>query len=460
VEGSYFWIDNSSGSEKQVSGTAAGSVSVTVEDTFALEDLSLYAGESKKAKVSAPAPYQDAAQIWYTVDTSIAIVDSEGTVRGRKAGETDLYLTAGDVTKSAKVRVVDFTLSLSKPPVSIKPGDSWQFSVSGFPDDYSGDKSGVWGSSGEGIVSVDEDGAAAAVGGGSCTVTFTHTLTGKTATAQVTVNVQNVAFTVHVTPPTLSLWEGDTADLYYYYEPVNKNITGRWSVSSGDIVSVDSMGKLIALKAGFATVTFISESFLTAKCSVTVAAKHTPAPNPAPQPNPAVYTVIFDSNGGSAVKVQSVTAGGKAAEPAPPTKGGAVFQGWFKDLQFVSPWDFAQDVVNSDMVLYAKWLQVFPSGAASLPMVSGSGSGGPFFITDPAGPDGGYILQFAKGFAGNYSDVTISSNIIGIFTVGPDGRVMGGSLSENSGETLKCVLTFTHKPTGAKFKLSFDLFIA
>ncbi|QIK86317.1 hypothetical protein G7061_06690 [Erysipelothrix sp. HDW6B] len=70
----------------------------------------------------------------------------------------------------------------------------------------------------------------------------------------------------------------------------------------------------------------------------------------------AKFEVTFDSNGGSAVATQSgLTAGSKVVMPENPTKQGFVFDGWFMDTLFVTPWNFAQDTISASMTLYAKW---------------------------------------------------------------------------------------------------------
>lgn len=69
------------------------------------------------------------------------------------------------------------------------------------------------------------------------------------------------------------------------------------------------------------------------------------------------YTVTFDANGhGSAPADQCITDGGKATQPTPaPTATGYTFGGWYKDADCTNAWDFANDVVTSDITLYAKW---------------------------------------------------------------------------------------------------------
>jgi len=71
------------------------------------------------------------------------------------------------------------------------------------------------------------------------------------------------------------------------------------------------------------------------------------------KPN-SVYTVAFDTNGGSLVATARVKCGAKVAKPANPTKQGFSFDGWYTDQALTSAYDFNTPVVNS-MTLYAKW---------------------------------------------------------------------------------------------------------
>ena len=65
----------------------------------------------------------------------------------------------------------------------------------------------------------------------------------------------------------------------------------------------------------------------------------------------AQHTVTFDSNGGSPVPAQTVTAGDKATEPEDPTRRGFDFDGWYlegKKYDFDTP-------VTADITLVARW---------------------------------------------------------------------------------------------------------
>ena len=72
-------------------------------------------------------------------------------------------------------------------------------------------------------------------------------------------------------------------------------------------------------------------------------------------PAPTSYTVTFNTNGGSAVNPQTITAGGLVTKPAAPTKDGYTFAGWYKDAGLTTPFNFATETINADITLYAKW---------------------------------------------------------------------------------------------------------
>ena len=55
------------------------------------------------------------------------------------------------------------------------------------------------------------------------------------------------------------------------------------------------------------------------------------------------------------MKSQQVPSGGKATEPADPTKADASFGGWYTGTDYTDAWNFNTDVVTSDMTLYAQW---------------------------------------------------------------------------------------------------------
>ena len=72
---------------------------------------------------------------------------------------------------------------------------------------------------------------------------------------------------------------------------------------------------------------------------------------------PYYFTVEFKANGGNPEPGnQKIATGGKVAKVPPINKVGFGFAGWYlDDVTFAKPWDFATDIVTSDIILYAKW---------------------------------------------------------------------------------------------------------
>ncbi len=74
--------------------------------------------------------------------------------------------------------------------------------------------------------------------------------------------------------------------------------------------------------------------------------------------NPAdlVYTVSFESNGGSFIEPVVQTKGQNITPPVDPTKDNFVFDGWFTDSQLTNAYGF-DDAPTSDFTLYAAWVE-------------------------------------------------------------------------------------------------------
>ncbi|MDE6408107.1 MAG: InlB B-repeat-containing protein, partial [Anaeroplasmataceae bacterium] len=67
-----------------------------------------------------------------------------------------------------------------------------------------------------------------------------------------------------------------------------------------------------------------------------------------------VYTVSFDSQGGTLVDSISLLKGSKLSELKEPTKAGYIFKGWYVDEAYTVLWNIV-DVIEKDITLYAKW---------------------------------------------------------------------------------------------------------
>ncbi len=90
----------------------------------------------------------------------------------------------------------------------------------------------------------------------------------------------------------------------------------------------------------------------------------------------AVFTVKFNSNGGSAVDSQNVAYNATATAPTPPTQSGFIFAGWYSDQAFTMQFNFLTPITSS-ITLYAKWTPVYTV------IYDGNGSTGGTVPADP-----------------------------------------------------------------------------
>ncbi len=66
------------------------------------------------------------------------------------------------------------------------------------------------------------------------------------------------------------------------------------------------------------------------------------------------YSVSFNTNGGSAVSVQTINHGSLATQPSNPTQTGYTFAGWFSDSGLTTAFNFSTAITGAT-TLYAKW---------------------------------------------------------------------------------------------------------
>lgn len=73
------------------------------------------------------------------------------------------------------------------------------------------------------------------------------------------------------------------------------------------------------------------------------------------QDSETVFTVTFNSMGGTEIASIKVKEGMFIIKPDDPTLESNSFDGWFIDEEYSKQWDFEKDVVTKDITLYAKW---------------------------------------------------------------------------------------------------------
>lgn len=90
-----------------------------------------------------------------------------------------------------------------------------------------------------------------------------------------------------------------------------------------------------------------------------VSQEPTPIISHDPVPTPTLYTVTFNSNGGSAVSSITVSSGNTVTKPNDPSKYGYTFDGWYMDSALTQVFRFGSngDKVTENITLYAKWIE-------------------------------------------------------------------------------------------------------
>ncbi|MGM0436528.1 MAG: InlB B-repeat-containing protein, partial [Bacillota bacterium] len=74
----------------------------------------------------------------------------------------------------------------------------------------------------------------------------------------------------------------------------------------------------------------------------------------ATQTNPTLYTLSFNSNGGSIHSPLSLEGGANIPDLPTPSKTNFTFEGWFMDVQLTTPFT-SSTMPSSNVTLYAKW---------------------------------------------------------------------------------------------------------
>jgi len=130
------------------------------------------------------------------------------------------------------------------------------------------------------------------------------------------------------------------------------------------------------------------------------------------------YTVMFSSQGGSAVGPIQANYGTTITAPTAPDRTGYSFVGWYRDLGYTTPWVFATDVVTGNTTLYARWTinqytVTFRNWDGSLLKTELVNYGGS--ATPPANPSRtGYTFA---GWVPAYTNITNNLAVSAAFTI-------------------------------------------
>lgn len=206
-------------------------------------------------------------------DSSVAIVDQQGVVKGLKEGNAIISVSSLNgiikdtayvtVYKKGATTIVDGdpiktnnypkTIKLDNTELNLKLGTTSQVIATVSPSDAN--QSISWFSSNSRIATVDSNGLIRAVGIGTTTI-IARTVNDLTASVKVTVGdyslgVKNIMITTNY----IVLPVGSAKQLVVAFTPANaSNKTITWSSSDPNVATVDSSGNVKAISAGSAII--------------------------------------------------------------------------------------------------------------------------------------------------------------------------------------------------------------
>jgi uncharacterized repeat protein (TIGR02543 family) len=196
-------------------------------------------------------------------------------------------------------------------------------------------------------------GAAASNAANSGVVTAVFPATGGTAENPLTVNIAAI---MGIRAPVTG-----EAPVTAIAETVQYSGTVSWAPAvSGTFAAETAYTATITLtaKTGF-TLQGVSENFFTVAGAIATNAVDSGVITAVFPTTIPIYTVSFDSNGGSVVASQYISEGGTVSRPTNPTKSGFGFVNWYSNADLTNPpYDF-NTPVTGDITLYAQWSTTF-----------------------------------------------------------------------------------------------------
>lgn len=134
-------------------------------------------------------------------------------------------------------------------------------------------------------------------------------------------------------------------------------------------------------------------------------------------------TVVYDSNGGSAVASETVDATTENCHftrPVDPTRFGYTFAGWYCEADLTTPYDFTSVPAPGDeMILYAKWTAMSSSGSSTSSKPSNTTS------STEKNPDGSTTTTVTNRATGVVTETTKTSDgVIGTTKTDADGNII------------------------------------
>ena len=234
--------------------------------------------ETLVATINPSETTDDTTLTWKSSNEEVATVDSQGKVTAVKEGSTTITVTTTNgkeatckVTVTKKPVPIE-SVSLNKETLTLEEQQAETLVATINPSETTDDTTLTWKSSNEEVATVDSQGKVTALKEGSTTITVTTT-NGKEATCKVTVTKKPVPIeSVSLNKTTLTLKTGVAETLVATINPseTTDDTTLTWKSSNEEVATVDSQGKVTALKAGSTTITVTTVNGKEATCEVTV----------------------------------------------------------------------------------------------------------------------------------------------------------------------------------------------
>ena len=210
---------------------------------------------------------------WTSSSDEIATVDKGGRVVAISKGSATITAKAGKKSATCRVTVktVDVTsIQLDQSSATLIVGDSLQLVATVKPDNAT-DKTVSWSSSNASVASVNDEGKVIAISKGYTTITAKAGK--KTTSCSITVQAIDVTSIV-LDKTSISIKEGETALLVATVKPDNAtDKTIIWTSSNEEVATVDSNGKVSAIREGSTTITAKAGN-VRATCSVLVVSEN------------------------------------------------------------------------------------------------------------------------------------------------------------------------------------------
>lgn len=207
---------------------------------------------------------------WTNSDDTVISLDANGRITALKEGTATVAAIAGDKSASCAVTVsksvVPVTsVTLDRSTLSLEKGQSVKLVATVSPSDAT-DKDVTWNSSDFSVANVDQEGNVLAMKSGSATITAKAGE--KTATCRVTVVTPVAGISLDRSSLSLEVGQSETLVATVLPDDATEQSVS-WTSSDNTVATVDSSGKVTALKKGSTTIT-ASAGGKYATCSVTV----------------------------------------------------------------------------------------------------------------------------------------------------------------------------------------------